>query len=171
MEVKFAELLNSFGVTAADTTSKIRESVENFNNVWEDYNKAIAQYNSIEDEDEKEALYDEIKSFEADLKEADTLLCKKIESWSRNKELWNKKAEQMREMNNAKKKAKEQASDTAVQTEVQGTSIAEPQIQTAEQGTVIAQENTGNSSWVSWVLGLGLAVVTLGVASKYIKNE
>ena len=90
MEVKFAQLLNSYGVRAEDTTKKIADLVAEFDEAWRDYQQAINDVEDIEDEEEKESKWEEIRDFEQELKDADAELVKRLESWDKNKEVWAK---------------------------------------------------------------------------------
>ena len=65
MEVRFAKLLNENGVKAEQTTAKIKELIETFNEAWEEYQEKIEEVENAS-EDEQDALVEEIEQFELD---------------------------------------------------------------------------------------------------------
>lgn len=176
MEVKFAQLLNQYGVAAEQTTQKIAQLKKDFDGAWEEYNAILENYQNNSDPEEKEALLDELNTFEADLEKADKELCKKIEMWNKNKDVW---AANVKKAQDAAKKSQGKAKNNVEEPQVQEASqpqvapqpqvMEQPQMVVAEQG--VAVEEQKESNWFSWVIGITLTVVTLGVASKYLKSS
>lgn len=168
MKVKFAELLQSYGVTADQTTVKIREGKKAFDEAWGEYQEALEEYKETEDPEEKEALMEELNQFEADLQEADEELTKKVQAWYKNKDSWAATKVKMDEARSKKLGKPVGAAATQSVAANQGSS-PQPQQNTYAQ-PVAGEEEEGMSGW-GWVLGLGLAVLTLGVGAKFLKRS
>ena len=166
MEVKFATLLNELGVQAEATTKKIADAKVEFDEAWNLYQEALADYENVNDEDEKESLKDDIESFEKELQEADDELVKKIRSWDKNKEVWAKGAAALAEKRALKKSGgQEPTPQVTPQVTPQPTpQVANPQpipsnSQFEGDGGVV-KKKSGNAIW--WILAGVVGVVTLG---------
>jgi hypothetical protein len=181
MEVKFAQLLNSYRVRAEETTKKIADLVAEFDEAWRDYQQAIIDVEDIEDEEEKEAKLEEIRDFEQELKDADSELVKRIESWDKNKEVWAKGQKAL-----AEKRAAKKAGTQSLEGSVSASPTISTQIETPPQvaptpqpmsvgadgqisglpnnsdfkgeGGVVKKKS--NSGW--WILAGVIGIVTLG---------
>jgi hypothetical protein len=174
MEVKFAELLNSYGVRAEDTTKKIADLVAEFDEAWRDYQQASSDVEDIEDEEEKEAKLEEIRDFEQELKDADDELVKRIESWNKNKEVWAKGQKALAEKRAAKKSGVPLEGSVVpnATTSVSQTPTAQPMSVGADgqisgvpnnsdfkgEGGVVKKKS--GSGW--WILAGIIGIVTLG---------
>jgi len=162
MEVKFATLLNELGVQAEATTKKIADAKVEFDEAWNLYQEALADYENADDDDEKESLKEDIESFEKELQEADDELVKKIKSWDKNKEVWAKGAAALAEKRAAKKTG---GQEPIPQVTPQPTpQVTNPQpipsnSQFQGDGGVVKKKG-GNAIW--WILAGVVGVVTLG---------
>jgi chromosome segregation ATPase len=157
MEVRFAKLLNENGVKAEQTTAKIKELIETFNEAWEEYQEKIEEVENAS-EDEQDALVEEIEQFESDLSEADTEIYKKIQSWLKNKDTWEANAQRMAQ--GRANKSAQKASPTPINTPTSGETINQnngTNTFTIEE----PKEDKKKSSGVWWLAGF-VAVVTLG---------
>jgi histidinol dehydrogenase len=162
--VKFADLLNQLGVRAEDTTKKIAESKQIFDEAFQDYQEAVSNYQNSEDEGEKEALREEIDQFEADLTELDEDLVKKIKSWDKNKEVWAKGQAALQE----KRLAKKNGVSTSNVLETPITS-AQPANAIPVGGVPVSSSFVGSDGVVKkkssggwWILAGIIGIVTLG---------
>ncbi len=174
MEVKFAQMLDEHGVTSEQTTTKIRDLKNVFDEAWSSYLEILDNYKSCTDVAEKEVLMEEINEFEADLQEADQELVKKINEWVKNKDKWEENKRKMAE-GRARKAAKASAEPapaplpvsgtTTVQSGANTTSVSQPVNEPQMASAVHAdggkvEEESSNTGW--WLLAGFVAVVTLG---------
>jgi len=164
MEVKFATLLNELGVQAEATTKKIADAKVEFDEAWNLYQEALADYENADDDDEKESLKEDIESFEKELQEADDELVKKIKSWDKNKEVWAKGAAALAEKRAAKKSGGQEPTPQVAPQPNPKFSTPTPQAipsnsQFQGDGGVVKKKE-GNAIW--WILAGVVGVVTLG---------
>lgn len=167
-QVKFAELLNELGVSADETTVKIREGKAAFDEAWNEYQEALQEYHDSTDPDEKATLMEELNDFEKDLAYADAELVKKITSWNKNKDTWAATRAKMEAGRMAKLGKTPNEAQPQPQTRVQAQPQPQPQTQTQAQPQVEEKEG---GDWTWWVIGGLVAVVTLGVGVKYLKRS
>lgn len=173
MEVKFASILNDLGVSVEQTTTKIRDLKNVFDEAWQQYSEMLEDYKACTDVQEKEVLMEEINEFEADLQAADNELVKKIDEWVKNKDKWEENKRKMAE-GRARKAAQSAAPASEPNPEptpaaniqnvpLQGsatmTQVGQPTFVAADGGEVKEEESSG-SGW--WILAGFVAVVTLG---------
>lgn len=183
MEVKFVKLLESLNTDISETSKSIKDQKKQFDAAWHEYSEAVQRYQEEEDAEAKEAMLDELNTFERDLQQADDAICHKIKIWHKNKDVW---AEKAIKLTQARKDARERKAGTPPPpAPVMGEPQSAPQPQqvviqeptpqpmrmAAQGGQVeeVREENSG-SGW-GWFLGFVAAALTLGVASKYFKNS
>lgn len=176
MEIKFPKLLQKYGVTAEQTTVKIREAKKAFDEAWEEYNELVERYEAETDPDEKQTLMEEVNEYEDAIEGADAEMVKKIEHWNRNKDSWARTNAAMQEGRKARHSAKAATSpEKASAPKPSYSNTPDPHPVAAAASTTAAATSTqddeeGMSGW-GWVLGLGLAVLTLGVGAKFLKRS
>jgi len=199
MEVKFQSMLNEMNVTVDQLSKGLQKDIQLFDDSWQSYNDAYEEYSTCTDPQEKQVLMEELNQFERDLIEADGSICKKIQYWDKNKEAYALKVQRMaegREKKKAQIAAQSQNEDVMV---AEPQTVLEPQpdlsgtVVNAQGSVVDSQANTytnyqptpqpefntppsskkeesgGSLGW--WILGGAIAILTLGVGAKYLKNK
>jgi hypothetical protein len=168
MEVKFNELLESYGVTPVQTTKKIADSVKTFDEMYEQYEEVIGNLNDAEDDEEREIRLEEIKMLESQMEALDDELVKNINVWYKNKDVWEKGRKAL-----ADKRAAKKAGLTTEQTAAsQPIPVAQP-MSVGVDGQISGLPNNSdfkgdggvvkkksNGGW--WILAGIIGVVTLG---------
>lgn len=169
MEVKFARLLSENGVTAEQTTAKIKDLIDSFNMAWEEYEVQVEEYENADD-DKKELLQENIEEFENDLTESDEIIYKKIQSWLKNKDTWEANAQRMAQgrANKSAQKASSTPINTPTPTHLSGTQTINQNNGTNTFTTQEPKEEKKKSSGIWWLAGF-VAVVTLGAV--VMKNK
>lgn len=167
MEVKFAKLLSENGVTAEQTTAKIKDLIDSFNMAWDEYQAKIEEVEGASDE-EQDALVQQLEEFENDLSESDEIIYKKIQSWLKNKDSWEANAQRMaqgRANKNAQKTAQTIPPPNAIPTSVENaTQTNGTTTQTIQEPNEVKKSDSG----IWWLAGF-VAVVTLGAV--VLKNK
>ena len=168
MEVKFARLLSENGVTAQQTTAKIKDLIDSFNMAWDEYQLKVEEMEGASDEEQDE-LVEQLKEFESDLSESDEIIYKKIQSWLKNKDTWEANAQRMaqgRANKNAQKTAQNIQPPNAIPTSVENaTQTNGTTTQTIQEPN---EEKKKSDSGIWWLAGF-VAVVTLGAV--VLKNK
>ena len=103
VQVKFPQLLKSLGVNASQTTKKIAELNSKFDEAWEGYTELLESYDETTDRDEKNEIKESIEEFEELLKDGDDELVNLINTWNKNKAVWQENARKMAEGRSNKK--------------------------------------------------------------------
>jgi len=158
MEVRFAQLLNENGVSVEQTTAKIKELVEAFNEAWGEYEEAVDNLENANEEDEEE-LKGIVGELEELLSEADAELCKKIQSWLKNKDSWEANAQRMAQGRANKSAQKGNTKTNSPQTSVDFGSTPTPNLNDKPISEMTQEKKSGSGFW--WLAGF-VAVVTLG---------
>lgn len=173
---QFPSVLESYNVTAEQTTKGIVNDIAKFDEGYDAYMDTLNNYNQSTDPEEKQTLMEELNEFESDLDAADKAIIKKIHYWDKHKENWTKNMAAVHAARDAKvaeKRAAKAAANGEPQPQPQPTQTvvsqpSPPPVQPQPQQPMeVAEEKT---NWGMWVLGLGIAVVTLGVGAKYLKK-
>lgn len=195
MEVKFQQMLEQMNLTLEQVSKGIQGDIKLFDDSWNEYAEAFEEYKTCTDPQEKVVLMDELNVFEQDLQEMDNAICKKIQLWEKNKDIYAAKLQKMAE-GREKKKAAQNG-----QTANQDVAVAEPphvEPEVALSGTVVdaqggmvneganqavftdpmhqenfdtppsKKEESNGIGW--WILGAGIAILTLGVGAKFLKK-
>lgn len=182
---QFPSVLESYGVTAEQTTKGIVSDINKFDEGYDAYMDTLNNYQESTDPEEKQTLMEELNEFESDLDAADKAIVKKIHYWDKHKENWGKNMAAVHAARDAKAAEKRAAKEGKPTPETQqiinqhkqaqaNLAPTPPHIQervdaaVAAAGTETPAEEKSN--WGMWVLGLGIAVVTLGVGAKYLKK-
>lgn len=199
MEVKFQSMLNDMNVTVDQLSKGLQKEIQLFDDSWQSYNDAYQEYSTCTDPQEKQVLMEELNEFERDLIEADGSICKKIQYWDKNKEAYALKVQRMaegREKKKAQLAAQSQNEDVMI-AEPQTVLEPQPDLSTTvvdSQGGIVdpystqgnvdqptpqpefnippsskKEESGGSLGW--WILGGAIAILTLGVGVKYLKNK
>lgn len=199
MEVKFQSMLNDMNVSVDQLSKGLQKEIQLFDDSWQSYNDAYQEYSTCTDPQEKQVLMEELNEFERDLIEADGSICKKIQYWDKNKEAYALKVQRMaegREKKKAQLAAQSQNEDVMI-AEPQTVLEPQPDLSTTvvdSQGGIVdpystqgnvdqptpqsefnippsskKEESGGSLGW--WILGGAIAILTLGVGVKYLKNK
>jgi hypothetical protein len=161
IEVKFAQLLESYGVEASQTTKKINDLQSDFDDAWQDYQNLVEEAESVEDDNALALIEEQIEEYEIALREADAELVSAINKWYKMKDVW---AENAKKMGQGRANKKNNANPNADVTQTvhygQGNGSAMPIFNNANatnRGEV--KKKSGGGFWL--LAGL-VAVVTLG---------
>ena len=164
MQVKFQETLQQYGVTAEQTTKKIVEMVSAFDEVYSQYQESVDNLDTAENSEEREMLMGEIDIYRDSLRDLDSDIVKKIESWDKNKEVWAKGQAALAEKRAAKKSGSvEGATATAsIQSEPtpQPIPVEGVPVNSSFQGDGGVIKKKSNGGW--WILAGIVGIVTLG---------
>lgn len=196
-DFKFYDLMQEIGVNPEQLSANLKKEMKQFDQGWSSYQETQAEYDACTDPQEKELLMEELNSFMEDLTQADKDLCHKISIWHKNKDSYDARIQKMQEANRKKKEAKASGQSASVETmeapvvdqnpPLSGTVVAgngtittsnnpeptyvnansfeQPQFSTPPSAK---KEEGGSLGW--WILGGALAIVTFGVAAKYLKK-
>lgn len=173
MEVKFFQLLNSYGVESNQTTKKINDMVVEFDEGWEEYQNALSDLESANDED-REAMESDIKEYEEALEEQDELIVDKLKEWYKKKDIWAENAKKLAEGRENKKNLKNNVNNEIplVQSEEN-----QPQLVGASNNALpsglgveptLVAEKKGGEGW--FIFGAFALVITLGAVNMF-KNK
>jgi len=162
IEVKFAQLLESYGVQASQTTKKINDLQAEFDDAWEDYQNLVNEAESVEDDNALAVLEEQIEEYEIALRDADAELVSVINKWYKMKDVW---AENAKKMGQGRANKKNNANPNADVTQTVHHNEAK-----VSQTPIFNNSNPTNGGEVKkkngggfWLLAGFVAVVTLGV--------
>jgi len=162
IEVKFAQLLESYGVQASQTTKKINDLQAEFDDAWEDYQNLVNEAESVEDDNALAVLEEQIEEYEIALRDADAELVSVINKWYKMKDVW---AENAKKMGQGRANKKNNANPNADVTQTVYHNEAK-----VSQTPIFNNSNPTNGGEVKkkngggfWLLAGFVAVVTLGV--------
>lgn len=180
MEVKFFELLKSYGVESNETTKKINDMVTEFDEAWDEYNEALSDLESANDED-REAMQSDIQEYEEALREQDELIVDKLKEWYKKKDIWAENARKLAEGRENKKNLKNNSDNqlptNAAQVQINEPQIGEPQFVAAPKNALpnssinieptVVEKKSGDG-WL--IFGAFALVITLGAVNMF-KNK
>ena len=161
IEVKFAQLLESYGVDASQTTKKINDLQSDFDDAWKDYQNLVDESESVEDDNALALIEEQIEEYEIALREADAELVSAINKWYKMKDVWAENAKKMGQGRaNKKNNANPNADVTQTVHHGQGNGSAMPIFDNANatNGGEVKKKSGGGF----WLLAGLVAVVTLG---------
>ena len=174
MEVKFFELLKSYGVESHETTKKISDMVTEFDEAWDEYNQALNDLESANDED-REIMQSDIEEYEEALREQDELIVDKLKEWYKKKDIWAENARKLAEGRENKKNIKNNSDNQLPPTPAQP-SMNQPQLVGASNNALpnslgveptVAEKKNGDG-WL--IFGAFALVITLGAVNMF-KNK
>ena len=157
IEVKFAQLLESYGVNASQTTKKIKELESDFDGAWQEYQELIEDSENETDSDEQALIEEKIEEYEIALREADSELVSAINKWYKMKDVWAENARKLAD-GRANKKNNANVSQTVNHAQPIASEIPNFQKTTASNGAEVKKKSGGGF----WLLAGFVAVVTLG---------
>jgi hypothetical protein len=175
MEYKFPQLLESYGVSAEQTTKKIANMVNGFEETYNEYKEAFDDLDEAEDEKDRDVRLGELKNFEDSLNDLDNDIVKQLEIWNKNKDIWDKGRKVLAEKRAAKKAGLTDSVPQPVATQVAPEPIQvtpQPMSVGADGQITGVPDNSGfkgdggvikkksNAGW--WILAGFIGVVTLG---------
>ncbi|MFY8161503.1 MAG: hypothetical protein ACOVNU_09250 [Candidatus Kapaibacteriota bacterium] len=157
IEVKFAQLLDNYGVKASQTTKKIAELQNAFDDAWQEYEELIEEAESEENSDEIASIEEKIEEYETELKEADSELVSAINKWYKMKDVW---AENARKLADGRANKKNNSNVTQTVNHNQQIPYETPQFVNpkASNGGEVKKKSSGGF----WILAGFVAIVTLG---------
>jgi hypothetical protein len=157
IEVKFAQLLESYGVQASQTTKKINDLQAEFDDAWEDYQNLVNEAESVEDDNALAIIEEQIEEYEIALREADAELVSVINKWYKMKDVWAENAKKMGQ-GRANKKSNSNVSQTVHHGQGNATQIPKSDNHNASIGGEVKEKKGGGF----WIIAGFVAVVTLG---------
>jgi len=157
VQVKFAELLESYGVQASQTTKKIAELQNDFDDAFAEYQEQLENLESEQDENEKATIQESIEEYETALKEADAELVTAINKWYKMKDVWAENARKLAD-GRANKKNNQNVSQTVTHLPRIDSQIPNFQNPIAFNKSVEKKKSGGGF----WLIAGFVAVVTLG---------
>jgi DNA repair exonuclease SbcCD ATPase subunit len=172
MEVKFFQLLNSYGVESNQTTKKINDMVAEFDEGWEEYQNALSDLESANDED-RQAMESDIKEYEEALQEQDELIVDKLKEWYKKKDIWAENAKKLAEGRENKKNLKNNANNEIPLVQSENN---QPQLVAASNNALpnslgveptVAEKKNGEGWFIFGAIAL---VITLGAVNMF-KNK
>lgn len=166
--MSWEQKLASIGFTYQTAPPSIKKPLQEYSEFYDAYNGAKEEYQNAEDGEEKEALLEDIETLESALQKQAELIDKKIATYEKNKDQYNKLAEQSRARAKAKKAdGSQQKPAVAVPKGVEVKAAASKVVET--QATVSTGDGSGEpkkKSSLGWVMFAVLAgVVTLGAVN------
>jgi DNA-binding transcriptional MerR regulator len=101
MEVNFLKLLEELGLTQEELSQSLRDQIKAFNKLKKAYEDALAELEEYVEEDRDE-LQTSLNETLAMLEDRDDELVKKLRNWFKNKDIYAKNAENLKQSRDAK---------------------------------------------------------------------
>jgi hypothetical protein len=162
MEVNFLKLLEELGLTQEELSQSLRDQIKAFNKLKKAYEDALAELEEYAEEDRDE-LQTSLNETLAMLEDRDYELVKKLRNWFKNKDIYAKNAENLKQSRDAKAAANSGVPPT---TQAQPPTTEAPIVPPT---TEAPKANDGNndkdgkgSSIFWWVLVGAVAIGTVG---------
>lgn len=167
MEVKFFNLLESYGVEGHQTTKKISDMIKEFDEAWDDYSELLSAYEEAEEEERVE-MQSDINEYEEALREQDEILVQRINEWYKKKDIWAENAKKLAQGRENKKSL----SNDATYNMPPNNTLFDGQLASSNANGVVGQEpiveKKGGDGWL--LFGAFALVITLGAVNVF-KNR
>lgn len=164
-EQKLAEI----GFSYETAPPSIKKPLKEYGEFYEAYNEAREEYQNSEDDEERESLLEDIQTLESALGKQAELIDRKIATYEKNKDKYDKLAEQSRAR--AKAKKTETTASKVTVSAPKGVEVQSQQASGAAASKLTNSDEPKKKSSLGWIAFAVLAgVVTLGAVNLMNKD-